>query len=366
DVEPAWQGATVADAALHARLHRRPQFAQAVADPVGAAPALLVLEHHLRDALAGLPRACQQFVAAGERMRYRGGVGDDAVLGRLVLVDHEAAADGVVVAAGDLVAFGVVRGEAHAVGVVGQLLPLVHQQVALFLERDLVPAGQADAALAADALHGGGDDVGIDHVRHVAFQAHHDRLVGAMAATGEGQRAEDFGAYAGDVLQAPGLDQPAVDEAGGGAHGPDGVGGTRPDADLVEVESADGHAAILSGPSRPPASAHVPHRSTPVPAADAVPARRLPAVRPGAGGAGAGARAGVRDRVDRRRPGAGSALWHPGACAAGRGERPGAGLAVRRGDGTRLRGRRRRLAFRQGQSEVASGTALTPPPRPRR
>src|SRR5690554_5178765 len=268
DVEPAWQGATVADAALHARLHRRPQLAQAVADPVGAAPALLVLEHHLRDALAGLPRACQQFVAAGERVRYRGGIGDDPVLGRLVLVDHEAAADGVVVAAGDLVAFGVVRGEAHAVGVVGQLLPLVHQQVALFLERDFMPAGQADAALAADALHGGGDDVGIDHVRHVAFQAHHDRLVGAMAATGEGQRAEDFGAYAGDVLQAPGLDQPAVDEAGGGAHGPDGVGGARPDADLVEVEGADGHAAILSGPHADTRPSDAPVRSStePIPA----------------------------------------------------------------------------------------------------
>ena len=42
--------------------------------------------------------SCEQFVAAVERIRQRRRVGDDAVLGRFVVIDDEAAADRVVVA----------------------------------------------------------------------------------------------------------------------------------------------------------------------------------------------------------------------------------------------------------------------------
>src|SRR3546814_14936090 len=51
-------------------------------------------------------------------------------------------------------------------------------------------------------------------------------------------------------LQPAGFVQPVLDETRRGAHRPDGVRGTRPDADLVEVEGADGHGAILC--CRPP------------------------------------------------------------------------------------------------------------------
>src|SRR3546814_7440067 len=71
-------------------------------------------------------------------------------------------------------------GEAHAVGVVGQLLALVHHHVALFVEGDRVPAAEQHALLAADALERGGDDVRVDQVRQLAFQAHQHGLVGAV------------------------------------------------------------------------------------------------------------------------------------------------------------------------------------------
>src|SRR5690606_4646194 len=146
--------------ALHAGLHGLPQLAQAGLDLLRAAPAAFVLEHHPGDAQPALPRPRQQLVAAGERIRHAGGVGDDPVFGRLVLVDHEAAPDRVVIAAGDFVALGIVGGKAHAVGVIGQLVALVHQQVALLVERDPVAAVQLDLAAAADAFQRAGDHVG--------------------------------------------------------------------------------------------------------------------------------------------------------------------------------------------------------------
>src|SRR3546814_15702950 len=74
--------------------------------------------------------------------------------------------------------------------VVGQLLALVHHHVALFVEGDRVPAAEQHALLAADAFERGGDDVRVDQVRQLAFQAHQHGLVGAVAAAGrsEGRR----------------------------------------------------------------------------------------------------------------------------------------------------------------------------------
>src|SRR5690606_6006800 len=164
-----------------------------------------------------------------------------------VLVDHEAAADRVVVLGGEHHAGGVVRGEAHAVGVVRQLLALVHHQVVLLVEGDLVLATVADALAAADALQRGRDEVGVDLVRPVALQAHQHRLVGAVAAPGHRQRAEDLGAHPRDPAEGAGVAQPLGHEARGRAHRSDGVRGTRADADLEQVEGADCHPAILCG-----------------------------------------------------------------------------------------------------------------------
>jgi len=85
------------------------------------------------------------------------------------------------------------------------------------------------------------DEVRIDAVRQVSFQAHHHCLVGAVAATGEGQRTVDLGPDPRGARQVASLVQPFLHEARGGTHRADGVRGTRPDADLEQVECADGH-----------------------------------------------------------------------------------------------------------------------------
>jgi hypothetical protein len=62
-----------------------------------------------------------------------------------------------------------------------------------------------------------------------------------VAAAGHGQRAEQLAAHAGDTIQHAFFFQPAFGKAGGGAHRPDRVRGGWPDADLEQVEYADGH-----------------------------------------------------------------------------------------------------------------------------
>src|SRR5690606_34237137 len=96
-VQAAGEGAVGADAARDADLHRVPDRAQAVVDLRFAAPCAFVGEHHPRDRQAAVGAALQQLVAAGERVGQRGVVRDDAVLGGLVRIDHEAAAHRVVV-----------------------------------------------------------------------------------------------------------------------------------------------------------------------------------------------------------------------------------------------------------------------------
>jgi len=128
--------------------------------------------------------------------------------------------------------------------VVRQLLALVQGQVALLVEGDLVLAHQVDAPGRADARQRGRDDVRVDQVGPVAFQPEQHRGVGAVAAPGQRQRAEHLGADAGDVGQLARVEQPAVDEAFGRAHRAHGVRGTRADADLEQVERADGHCVV--------------------------------------------------------------------------------------------------------------------------
>src|SRR5690606_16144242 len=61
---------------------------------------------------------------------------------------------------------------------------------------------------------------------------------------GQRQRSEHLGPDARHPRQQPRLGQAALDEARGRAHRTDRVRGTRSDADLVDVEGADGHGGI--------------------------------------------------------------------------------------------------------------------------
>src|SRR5690606_1630132 len=109
----------------------------------------------------------------------------------------------------------------------------------------LMAPEETDPALAADALERGWDDVRVDLVGPLTFQAHQHGLVGAMAAAGQRERAVDLGADPGGALEFASLHQPLFHEPGGRAHRPHGVRGARTDADLEQVEGADSHAAIL-------------------------------------------------------------------------------------------------------------------------
>ena len=124
---------------------------------------------------------------------------------------------------------------------VRQFLALVEHEIGLLVERDLVAAEQAELFLGADALETRRDRVGIDPVRPFAFEAAQDRLVGAVSAAGQGERAEELATHALDAIQDAGLGKPALAESHRRAHRPDGMRGRRPDADLEEVENADGH-----------------------------------------------------------------------------------------------------------------------------
>ena len=199
-LEPARQHAAVANAAGDAILHRLPDGEQPLTDFRLAAPGLLVFQHDPGDGLAGIRAQPEQFVAGMERVRQRRGVGHDAVFGGLVVVDHEAAADGVVVARREHLAVGGERGEAHAVAVVGQLLALVEDEIGLFVERDLVLAEHAQTFAIADALEPRRNGIGIDPVGPLALEAAQHRLVGAVAATGVGERAEQLGAQPRDFV----------------------------------------------------------------------------------------------------------------------------------------------------------------------
>src|SRR5690606_2806698 len=129
----------------------------------------------------------------------------------------------------------------HAIGVVRQLLALVHHQVALLVEGHRVPPEEQHLPAAADAFQRRRDEVGIDRVRMLALEAHQHGLARAVATAGHRQRAEDFGTDPRDVLQPPGPIEPVFDESRRGAHRTYRVRGARTDADLVEVERADGH-----------------------------------------------------------------------------------------------------------------------------
>ena len=122
-----------------------------------------------------------------------------------------------------------------------QLLALVEDQVGLLVERDFVLAEQQQFLLRADALELLRNHVRIDAVRPLALEPAQHGLVGAMAAAGVRERAEQFGAHARDLRQHAALVEPARGEARRRAHRPDRMRRRRTDADFEQIEDADGH-----------------------------------------------------------------------------------------------------------------------------
>jgi hypothetical protein len=262
-LEAAGQHALGAAAACHAVLHHLPDAQQAGVDLGVVAPVALVQAHHAGD--RGAQRACQrqQLGAAAERVRQHRGVGrDDALalaVGGDLIADDEAAADRVVGAAVELAAVGVEGQAAHPIGVEGQRAAQ-HRQIVALDEGHRMAAGQHDAPLGAHRRQQRRHRVDVDRLRIMPGQAEQHRLVRAVAAPGGAQRAVQLDAHPRHRLE-PALGDQALDEEPCGAHRPHGVRARRPDADLEQVEYADGHLVCLleclGGGVRAPRSAPV-------------------------------------------------------------------------------------------------------------
>jgi hypothetical protein len=103
----------------------------------------LVRQHDAADRQAALPRARQQFGAAGERIGRRHGVRHQPRAACLVFPEHESAADRVVRAAAQLSAARVPRSEHHGIRVKWQALAPMQHDVVVGLEVNFPNAGRS-------------------------------------------------------------------------------------------------------------------------------------------------------------------------------------------------------------------------------
>lgn len=208
----------------------------------------LVAAHHPGDVQPAFAAVGQQLRAAVEGQGQGLGTGRDLRLALRVvhhlLRDHEAAAHRVprLLAHGAVwrrVGIGPGR-QPHRIGVEGQLVRAVEDQVTLGHEGHRVLLHQRQAVALADGLHPAGDGVHGHGVGHVPHQAQQHRAVAAMATPGGAQGAHQHHPDALHTGQQPAVHQ-VLREMPGRAHRPDGVRTRRADAHLEEVQDGDSH-----------------------------------------------------------------------------------------------------------------------------
>ena len=186
----------------------------------------------------------EQLVAGTEVVRHRGRIGDEDRVALGVGRHDEPAADRVVRRLPHQVVGAVVRGEGHAVGVVGQPQPPVQDHVVVEVDADLVGAVEADPGALGDLGDPEGTEAGVDGLRVLALQAPEHRLVAAVTVSGGAEGAEQLGLDPDGPVEELVGGQP-LDEPTGGPHRADRVGAGRADADAEQVERADGHRDCL-------------------------------------------------------------------------------------------------------------------------
>ena len=242
-------------AVVDALLHHLPQVQQALAHLGLGAPRQLVGHHDPADRQPRLRAPLEQLVTGGERVPHRGVVRHDHVLADLVLVEHEPAADRVVVPLpqGRLALGRVGRGpggEAHAVRVERQRLAAVQHDVGVDDAGDLVGATEAQPAGGSHLLQARVGSARVRGLGGLALQAQHDRLDRAVAVARGAERAEQLGAHPAHLLEQP-VGPQALDEGVRGPHRSHGVRAGGADAHGEEVERADGHRRTVCQVARP-------------------------------------------------------------------------------------------------------------------
>ena len=113
------------------------------------------------------------------------------------------------------------------------------------IEGDEPPTGEVEPLRLAHPRDERVGGVRIDGLGLFAAEAEDHGLVGRMAFSGEGERAEQRDLDRGDLVDDARRDEP-VRERGGGLHRPDRVRRRRADADLEQFEDADHDCAPLA------------------------------------------------------------------------------------------------------------------------
>ena len=187
-------------------------------------------------------------------------IGERAVA-MLILGQHETAADGEIGGGVKFPAGRVESLEAKPNGMAVEKHVAAEQQVAGRVEGDLRPAAKGQPAVIGDLADLRRHAVRVEGFRPRAHQTQQHRRVGAMAAPGEGQGAEQADHHPCGAIQAPAIGQ-SREKPTGGDHRSGGMRTGGADPDLEQIESADhlpvglgraGHAEPLAvAMARPP------------------------------------------------------------------------------------------------------------------
>ena len=134
----------------------------------------------------------EQFLAGAEVEWHRRGVRHYRQGAGLVLTEHEATADRVVVALADLAALVVLGSEAHAVGMERQPLAAVQDDVLVHVEGDVPAAGQAQPPSLPYLVYQWAGRRRVYRFWHRPGEPEHDRLDAAVPVPGGTERAEQL------------------------------------------------------------------------------------------------------------------------------------------------------------------------------
>ena len=228
------------EADLDGFLHHRRDFEELLLDRGCLAPDLLVLEDDLRDRLAFL--LAQRGELGGGRVGEWLLLVADRLLRmrRLVLADHESAADRKVEPALDLLSILVERDERDPVRMGREALVAVPLDVLLRIEGGHLLAPQVERLFGLDPFLLRGNGGTVEGGGRVAFEPEHRGEVGEVSLARERHRAVEL-----DLRLRRSVEEvlcfQLLQESLCGDHRTEGVRTGRPDSDLVDIEHADCH-----------------------------------------------------------------------------------------------------------------------------